>query len=107
MSAPTTAGPAPARKAAGAFIFVTLLLDALALGVSVPVLPKLVLQFEGGDSAHAAAVFGVFGTAFSAMQFLFAPVLGALSDRLGRRPVILLALFGLGLDYVVMALAPS
>jgi MFS transporter, DHA1 family, tetracycline resistance protein len=107
MSAPASAGPPPARKAAVAFIFVTLLLDALALGVSVPVLPKLVLQFEGGDSADAAAVFGVFGTAFSAMQFLFAPVLGTLSDRLGRRPVILLALFGLGLDYVVMALAPS
>ena len=107
MSAPASAGPPPARKAAVAFIFVTLLLDALALGVSVPVLPKLVLQFEGGDSADAAAVFGVFGTAFSAMQFLFAPVLGALSDRFGRRPVILLALFGLGLDYVVMALAPS
>ena len=107
MSAPASAGPPPARKAAVAFIFVTLLLDSLALGVSVPVLPKLVLQFEGGDSADAAAVFGVFGTAFSAMQFLFAPVLGALSDRFGRRPVILLALFGLGLDYVLMALAPS
>ena len=107
MSAPAPSGPAPARKAAVAFIFVTLLLDALALGVSVPVLPKLVLRFEGGDSAHAAAVFGLFGMAFSVMQFLLAPVLGALSDRLGRRPVILLALTGLGLDYVVMALAPS
>jgi DHA1 family tetracycline resistance protein-like MFS transporter len=107
MSAPAPAGPAPARKAAVAFIFVTLLLDSLALGVSVPVLPKLVLGFERGDSADAAAVFGVFGTAFSVMQFLFAPVLGALSDRFGRRPVILLALLGLGLDYVLMALAPS
>jgi DHA1 family tetracycline resistance protein-like MFS transporter len=97
----------PPRRAAVAFIFVTLLLDSLALGVSVPVLPKLVLRFESGNSADAATVFGLFGTAFSAMQFLFAPVLGALSDRLGRRPVILLALFGLGLDYVVMALAPS
>jgi MFS transporter, DHA1 family, tetracycline resistance protein len=95
------------RRAAVAFIFVTLLLDSLALGVSVPVLPKLVLRFAAGNSADAATVFGLFGTAFSAMQFLFAPVLGALSDRLGRRPVILLALFGLGLDYVVMALAPS
>jgi DHA1 family tetracycline resistance protein-like MFS transporter len=107
MSAPAPAGRAPARKAAVAFIFVTLLLDSLALGVSVPVLPKLVLAFEGGNSVNAAAVFGLFGTAFSVMQFLFAPVLGALSDRFGRRPVILLALFGLGLDYVLMALAPS
>ena len=107
MSVPDPGGPPAARKAAVAFIFVTLLLDSLALGVSVPVLPKLVLRFEAGDSASAAAVFGLFGTAFSVMQFLFAPVLGALSDRVGRRPVILLSLLGLGLDYVVMALAPS
>jgi DHA1 family tetracycline resistance protein-like MFS transporter len=79
----------------------------LALGIIVPVLPKLVLEFEGGDSAHAATIYGLFGTTFAAMQFLFAPLLGALSDRFGRRPVVLLSNFGLGLDYVVMALAPS
>jgi DHA1 family tetracycline resistance protein-like MFS transporter len=104
-------GEAPAphgrRRAAAAFIFVTLLLDSLALGVVVPVLPKLVLSFQGGDSASAATTYGAFGTVFSLMQFLFAPVLGALSDRVGRRPVILLSLAGLGLDYVLMALAPS
>lgn len=97
----------PVRRAALAFIFVTVVLDMLALGVIVPVLPMLVLDLEGGDSAHAATVYGVFGTVFAAMQFVFAPVLGALSDRFGRRPVILLSNLGLGLDYVVMALAPS
>jgi DHA1 family tetracycline resistance protein-like MFS transporter len=97
----------PTSRAAVAFIFVTLLLDSIALGIVVPVLPKLVLRFEGGDSAGAATVYGAFGTVFSAMQFLFMPVLGALSDRMGRRPVILVSLTGLGLDYVLMALAPS
>jgi DHA1 family tetracycline resistance protein-like MFS transporter len=97
----------PARKAALASIFVTVVLDMLALGIIVPVLPKLVLAFEGGDSASAATIFGVFGTAFAAMQFLFSPLLGALSDRFGRRPVILISNLGLGLDYIVMALAPS
>jgi len=96
-----------APRAAVAFIFVTLLLDAFALGIVVPVLPMLVLRFEGGDSASAATVYGLFGTVFSAMQFLFMPVLGALSDRVGRRPVILISLTGLGLDYILMALAPS
>jgi DHA1 family tetracycline resistance protein-like MFS transporter len=97
----------PIRRGTVAFIFVTVTLDMLALGVVVPVLPKLVLSFEGGDSASAALVYGAFGTIFAAMQFLFAPFLGALSDRFGRRPVILLSNFALGLDYVVMALAPS
>jgi MFS transporter, DHA1 family, tetracycline resistance protein len=79
----------------------------LALGVMVPVLPKLVLQFEGGDMARAVAVTGVFGFVWAAMQFVFAPVLGLLSDRFGRRPVVLLSNLGLGLDYVLMALAPT
>ena len=96
-----------ARRGAVAFIFVTVVLDMLALGIIVPVLPKLVLAFEGGDSAHAATIYGLFGTIFAAMQFLFAPLLGALSDRFGRRPVVLLSNFGLGIDYIVMALAPS
>jgi len=99
--------PTVPRRAALAFIFVTVVLDMLALGIIVPVLPKLVLDFEGGDSASAAAIFGVFSTAFAAMQFLFSPLLGALSDRFGRRPVVLISNLGLGLDYVVMALAPS
>ncbi|MDX2166080.1 MAG: TCR/Tet family MFS transporter [Deltaproteobacteria bacterium] len=102
----SAAAPAP-RRAALIFIFITVVLDMLALGMIVPVLPKLVVQFEAGDTARAAAVFGVFGTAWALMQFVFSPVLGGLSDRFGRRPVILLSNFGLGLDYVLMAAAPT
>jgi DHA1 family tetracycline resistance protein-like MFS transporter len=97
---------APTR-AAFAFIFVTVALDMLALGVMVPVLPRLVQEMEGGDVARAAAVTGVFGFAWAFMQFLFSPILGTLSDRFGRRPVVLLSNLGLGIDYVFMALAPS
>ena len=79
----------------------------LALGTIVPVLPKLVVTFLNGDTAAAAEIYGVFGTAWALMQFLCSPLLGALSDRFGRRPVVLISNFGLGLDYVVMALAPS
>jgi DHA1 family tetracycline resistance protein-like MFS transporter len=94
-------------RAAFAFIFVTVLLDMLALGIIVPVLPALVVSLSGGETARGATIYGVFGTTFAAMQFVFAPVLGSLSDRFGRRRVILLSNFGLGLDYVLMALAPS
>src|SRR5215471_1089011 len=98
--------PAP-RRAAVAFILVTIVLDMLALGMIIPVLPKLVERFMGGDTARAAEIFGVFATVWALMQFLFSPLLGALSDRFGRRPVILLSNLGLGLDYIVMALAPT
>ena len=98
--------PVPGR-AAFAFVLVTVLLDMLALGVMVPVLPKLVIEFMGGDIASAATMAGLFGFAWAAMQFVFSPVLGALSDRFGRRPVIILSNLGMGLDYVAMALAPS
>ncbi|HXJ36917.1 MAG TPA: TCR/Tet family MFS transporter [Candidatus Eisenbacteria bacterium] len=103
----TEPSPSSARGAALAFIIVTVVLDSLALGVIIPVLPKLVVEFEGGDTARAAEIFGVFGTVWALMQFVFSPVLGALSDRFGRRTVILVSNFGLGLDYVLMALAPS
>jgi MFS transporter, DHA1 family, tetracycline resistance protein len=95
------------RRAAFVFVFVTVVLDMLALGLIIPVLPKLIEAFMGGDTADAAMVYGVFATAWALMQFLFSPVLGALSDRVGRRPVILISNFGLGLDYVFMALAPT
>lgn len=95
------------RKAAVVFIFITVTLDMLALGLIAPVLPKLVLNFLGGDTSSAAKWFGIFGTVFALMQFIFSPVLGVLSDRLGRRPIILASNLGLGLDYFVMALAPS
>lgn len=94
-------------RAPFAFIFVTVVLDMLALGVMIPVLPKLLVQFQGGDMASAARISGVFGFTWAAMQFVFSPLLGALSDRYGRRPLILLSNFGLGLDCILMALAPS
>lgn len=95
------------RRGAVAFIFVTVMLDMLALGMIAPVLPKLVVTFLGGDTGRASEVFGVFGTAFALMQFVFSPLLGVLSDRFGRKPLIVLSNLGLGLDYVVMALAPN
>jgi DHA1 family tetracycline resistance protein-like MFS transporter len=95
------------RTAAFIFVFVTVLLDMLALGMIVPVLPKLVVDFLGGDTARGAEIFGLFGTVWAAMQFAFSPVQGALSDRFGRRPVILISNFGLGLDYILMAAAPN
>jgi DHA1 family tetracycline resistance protein-like MFS transporter len=95
------------RRAAFAFVFITVVLDMFAIGIIIPVLPRLVESFMGGDTAKAALVYGVFGTAWALMQFLFSPVLGTLSDRYGRRPIILLSNFGLGFDYILMALAPS
>jgi len=97
----------PPRRAAIAFIFVTVVIDVIAMGIVIPVLPKLIESFEGGDTSAAARVFGVFMTAWGLMQFLFMPVIGALSDHFGRRPVILISCFGLGCDYFLMALAPD
>ncbi len=94
-------------RAAFAFIYVTVLLDMLALGIVVPVLPKLIVRFEHGDMSIAASQTGVFFFIYAAMQFVFAPVIGALSDHFGRRPVVLLSNFGLGCDYILMALAPT
>jgi DHA1 family tetracycline resistance protein-like MFS transporter len=100
--------PAPgSRRAALNFIFITVLLDMLALGIVVPVLPRLVVDFLHGDTARAAEVIGLFATVWALMQFAFSPLLGLLSDRYGRRRVILLSNFGLAIDYVVMAVAPT
>jgi DHA1 family tetracycline resistance protein-like MFS transporter len=95
------------RKAALIFIFITVVLDMLALGMVIPVLPILVQTFMGGDTARASEVFGVFASGWALMQFVFSPIQGALSDRFGRRPLILISNFGMGLDYIFMALAPS
>jgi DHA1 family tetracycline resistance protein-like MFS transporter len=81
--------------------------DFLAFGIIAPVLPDLIRQFEGGDFARASSITGYFGFAWATMQFIFSPLLGAWSDRFGRRPVILISCFGLSIDYVFMALAPS
>ena len=104
IAAPAASAP---RRGAVAFIFITILLDMFALGLILPILPKLVESFVDNDTASAARIFGLFGTAWAAMQFFFSPVLGGLSDRFGRRPVVLLSNLGLALDYVLMALAPS
>jgi MFS transporter, DHA1 family, tetracycline resistance protein len=95
------------REAAFAFIFATVLLDMLAIGIVVPVLPKLVVDFVGGDAEAAAQIFGLFGTAWALMQFLFSPLQGALSDSFGRRTLILISNFGVGFDYMLMAVAPT
>ena len=95
------------REAAFVFIFATVLLDMLAIGIVIPVLPKLVFDFLGGNAEETAKILGVFGTAWALMQFFFSPLQGALSDSFGRRPLILISNFGVGLDYVLMALAPT
>jgi DHA1 family tetracycline resistance protein-like MFS transporter len=96
-----------ASKAAVTFILVTVTLDVLAMGLIIPVLPKLILDFLGGKMTVAANWNGWFALVFALMQFVFSPILGVFSDRFGRRPVILLSNLGLGLDYIVMALAPT
>ena len=95
------------RQAALIFILVTVTLDILAMGLIIPVLPKLILDFLGGRMTDAATWSARFAVVFALMQFIFSPVLGVLSDRFGRRPIILLSNLGLGLDYVVMAIAPT
>ena len=90
-----------------AFVFITVAIDMVALGVVMPVFPELVAQLQGGSTAGAATYYGIFSAVFAAMQFLFAPVLGALSDRFGRRTVLILSNLGLGIDYLLMAVAPS
>src|SRR3989441_5960731 len=95
------------RRAALGFIFVTVLLDMLAFGIIAPVLPRLISDFLHGDMARASKYMGLFVTTWALMQFFFSPILGMLSDRYGRRPVVLLSNFGLGLDYIVMALSPT
>jgi DHA1 family tetracycline resistance protein-like MFS transporter len=97
----------PGRRAAASFIFLTITLDMLALGMIAPVLPRLIASFMAGNADSAARMLGYFGTVFAVMNFFFSPVLGALSDRFGRRPVVLLSNFGLGLDYLLMAWAPA
>lgn len=95
------------RTPAVPFILVTVLLDMLGIGIIVPVLPSLVTSMYGEGISAGSAVFGWFAASYALMQFVFSPVLGSLSDTYGRRPIILLSLFGAGLDYVLMAVAPT
>src|ERR1041384_7004924 len=96
-----------ARKPALGFIFVTLVLDILGIGLIIPILPKLITELSGGNVPAAALTYGWLAALFSLMQFVCAPVLGSLSDRFGRRAVILGSLFGSGLDYLLLAFAPT
>lgn len=102
-----TDAASPNRRAAIIFVLVTVWIDVLSWGVTIPVYPKLIIEFAGGDVSRAAWISGAFMTLFAAIQLFAAPVLGALSDRYGRRPVILLACAGLSLDLFVTAFAPN
>jgi DHA1 family tetracycline resistance protein-like MFS transporter len=95
------------RKASIAVVLAVVYIDMLGIGLAFPILPKLIRQFEHGDFARASVIFGLLGGAYAFMQFAIAPLLGAVSDRVGRRPVLLIALFGMGINYLVLALAPS
>lgn len=106
---PNRSSPSTAGRESAAFIFILVMvaLDMVAFGIIAPVLPDLIRQFEGGDFARASDLTGYLLLVWNVMQFIFSPILGALSDRFGRRTIILLSCFGLGVDYVVMALAPN
>ncbi|MDZ4850499.1 MAG: TCR/Tet family MFS transporter [Pirellulaceae bacterium] len=95
------------RKAAIWFILISVLLDVLSFGVLIPVLPRVIKEFTGQDESQAAMYVGLFGTVWAFMHFFCAPILGSLSDQYGRRRVLLISCFGLGIDYVLMALAPN
>jgi DHA1 family tetracycline resistance protein-like MFS transporter len=95
------------RKSPLTFIFITLLIDVIGLGIIIPVLPKLIETMIHGDLSQASTYAGWLTFAYAGMQFLFAPIVGALSDRFGRRPVLLFSLFGFGIDYLFMGFAPT
>ncbi|MGH1517878.1 TCR/Tet family MFS transporter [Chryseobacterium sp. JK1] len=95
------------KKAAIGFIFITLLIDITGWGIILPVVPKLIGELINSDLSEAAKYGGWLGFAYAITQFIFAPVVGNLSDKYGRRPIILISLFGFAIDYVLLALAPS
>jgi DHA1 family tetracycline resistance protein-like MFS transporter len=95
------------RKPALGFIFITLFLDILGIGLIIPILPKLIEELSGNDISAASTTYGLLAALYSLMQFLCAPILGNLSDHFGRRSVILGSLLGSGLDYLLLAFAPS
>ncbi|MEE2778827.1 MAG: TCR/Tet family MFS transporter [Acidobacteriota bacterium] len=95
------------RRAGMVFILITLFIDILGLGIIIPILPQLIKGFAGGDTSRAGIYVGMISFLYAVMQFGFAPILGGLSDRFGRRPIVLVSLFGLGCDYIIQGLAPS
>lgn len=98
---------APKRKRAFTFILITLTLDAMGIGLILPVMPDLIREVNGGTLGTAAIWGGILATTFAVMQFIFGPILGSLSDRYGRRPVLLISLLVMTIDYLVMAIAGS
>lgn len=95
------------KQASMIFIFITLLIDVIGFGIIIPVLPSLIIELHGGNFSDAARIGGWLLFAFAIMQFIFSPILGNLSDKYGRRPILLVALFGFGCDYLIMAFSPT
>lgn len=95
------------RKSGVFFILVTILIDCIGFGIIIPIMPKLIKNFIGGDLSLASRYGGLLLVAYSVMQFISSPVLGSLSDKFGRRPILLVSLFGLGVDYLFLAFAPT
>ena len=104
---PPSATAAAPRRAAIGFILAVVLIDILSIGVIIPVLPELVTQLAGGSVAAAGRWVGGIAAAYAAMQFVCAPIVGALSDRFGRRPILLASMAGLGIDFLVTSVAPT
>ncbi|MEN0040568.1 MAG: TCR/Tet family MFS transporter [Pseudomonadota bacterium] len=97
----------PQRKAALTFIIATVVIDMLGVGLAWPILPQLVKELSGQSFADSAFIYGLLMSGFAAVQFIISPLMGMLSDRYGRRPILLISLFGLGVDYIILALAPN
>ncbi|QCX53790.1 TCR/Tet family MFS transporter [Elizabethkingia sp. JS20170427COW] len=95
------------KKSAMGFIFITLLIDITGWGIIIPVIPKLIEELISGDISQAAQYGGWISFAYAFTQFIFAPFVGNLSDKYGRRPIILLSLFGFAVDYIILALSPT
>jgi MFS transporter, DHA1 family, tetracycline resistance protein len=95
------------KSAAIGFIFITMLIDITGWGIIIPVIPKLIQELIQGDVSEAAKIGGWIAFAYAITQFIFAPIIGNLSDKYGRRPIILISLFAFGLDYILLALAPT
>jgi DHA1 family tetracycline resistance protein-like MFS transporter len=95
------------RNAATVFIFITVLIDVIGLGIIIPVIPSLIVELRGGTISEASSYGGLLMGIYAVMQFIFSPILGGLSDKFGRRPILLISLFGLGIDYFIVAWAPD
>ena len=103
----TEASTPTRRRAAFGFIFASALLNAVSFGITIPILPGLIKDFAGGDTAAAAEWVMLFGAVWGVMQFICGPILGVLSDRIGRRPVLLISFLGLAFDFLFLVFAPS